>query len=242
METGATGSTAAIVSTVPEAVRSVARAIGLGEIGQKLLTDPRMKTVWGTLRTQAKAAQDEGKLASRLAALHPMQRMETWGASNHGVALPDQACAAFLCFVVSELGVPTEAVKRRDMLKRAGQWRSGAEFCREATANLIPQLNNSELARALELVGKYFDGQAQLVIGAANQKNPYLLKRSSRQRNDDTTRARVRALAMGTRAIFGTFLYGTLVTVAAVALQTKVTEKGVINWCSDLPPPIKPSC
>ena len=41
---------------------------------------------------------------------------------------------------------------------------------------------------------------------------------------------------MATRAIFGKFLYGTLVTVATVALGTKkVTEKSVINWCSDLP-------
>ena len=136
---------------VPKSVKSMAKPLEIGPVGQefvrRLLTDPRMRMAWETMRREA--AKEEGKLAGRLAALDPSQRMETWGVTNYGVALPDQACAAFFCCVVLKLCFPNRAIKRRDMLKRAELWLSGQSYVEiliaTADRSQIPQLMDFEL-------------------------------------------------------------------------------------------------
>lgn len=101
-----------------------------------------------------------------------------------------------------------------------------------------------ELARALKVAGQYLEEYCQYIIASSKQVNPYILERSSRERGgDNTTRARVRALAVGVHAIFGAFLYGTLATVGSVALQTDIDAKSVKNWCSaKSPTPLLVDC
>jgi hypothetical protein len=161
--------------------------------------------------------------------------METWGVSELEVSPPEQACAAFFCSLVIELSVPKEPVKRQDALKLAYRWLDASAICRSAINEPGRPGTEPELARALSAVAEYLKEYAQFIIESANRSSPHLLKRSSGQRNDDASRAVVRAMAVGSHAIFGKYLYGTLATIAAVTLDADVDAESVRNWCADLP-------
>ena len=110
-------------------------------------------------------------------------------------------------------------------------WQTAAEQCRLAIID--HDLRSGELAAALDLVSKFFDGEIDsLTVRSAN--NPYIISRRSNRRDDDTVRGRVRALALRNRNLYGEYLYTILATVATVALETNVTIKDVRNWCKDL--------
>ena len=222
----------AILDCVPESVKCMAAAIEIGkDIGLLLMTDKRMDSVWRELQKQAKANGVE--IAMR--ALNSRYRMQKWGVSELGISLPDRACAAFYSWVVIELGVPKESATRQGIAAMAKPWHSAAERCRMAIHSPGRPGLEPELARALEMSSQYLEEYSQFIIESAGRDGPYILKRSSGQRNDNSTRGKVRALAMGTKAMFGSYLYRTVSTVASVALQTDVDWESVRNWCQDLP-------
>lgn len=226
--------TSATVDMVPAAVRSMAAAIEVGkDVGERLLSDPKMRNVWQTLRKQAKKTHDGRAMADRLADLPSSLRLED--ASSLGVSLPDQACAAFYALVVTELGIPKRAATRSNIAAMAEPWHSAAELCKAAIHLPGRPGREPELARALETAAAYLDKSGRYIKEQSQKESPYTIKRSSRARGDDTTRGRVRALAMGAKAIFGSYEYGSVATVASVALQTNVSAKSVENWCEDLP-------
>ena len=215
-----------IPNWVPSTVKKLAVTFRFEEeLVRRLVTDPKMKNVWQYLRraqpVSSEIADDDSKLL-----------LELWGVPEMGVSVQEQACALFFWFVVMELLVPRTAATRQDIENLVAPWRSAAEQCRLAI-NLGPGDANRELVKALSRSAEYFEFRARVAGEDAN--SPYTLKRRSGKPEDDTVRGRVRALAWITRALYGSFQYGVLASVATVALQTNVTEKGVRNWCSDFP-------
>jgi hypothetical protein len=214
---------------VPPAVGSLALVMPVGnaDVQRRLLTDPRMKRVWQTLRGQ--------KICPKaLETLSWEQRLGTWGLPEACISPSDRACAAFYASAVQALTFP-HVVTRAQAKNLARPWLSAAALCRKVLEHEPAPRINPELAKALETVGPYFEREGRL---REQKGSPWIAERSSKARGDDEARARVRALAPGTHAIFGSYLYGTLATVVTVALQIepKITPKSVANWCADLPP------
>ena len=212
-----------IPNWVPAAVKKLAVQSGFAEeLVRRLVTDPKMKSVWQYLR---RAQPVVSEIAGFGAAL------EFWGVSEMGVSVQEQACALFFYFVVIEMCAPMAATTRQDIENSVATWRFTAEQCRSAIGCLSSSANR-ELVKALSLSAKYFEAKAQ--DAEKDAKSPYTLKRRSGKPEDNTVRGQVRALALVSRGLYGSFQYGILASVATVALQTNVTEKSVRNWCSDL--------
>jgi len=146
------------------------------------------------------------------------------------VSVEERACALFFFCVAMELGAQRTAATQQDIENLVAPWRSAAEQCRLAISRLGP--SRGQLAKGLALSAEYFEDSVQFAWQDAN--GPYMLKRRSRKPEDDIVRGLVRALTWETHALYGSFQYGVLAKVAAVVLQTNVTEKSVRNWCSDL--------
>ena len=215
-----------IPSWVPLSVKSMASQVGIcrGGIRQRLLTDPRMKKVWQVL-------QSRGVSKSWLDCV---KDLGTWYTPENGLTLQDVACAAFFFYAAAKLGDPCLVYTRAEMELSAKRCLDAAELCRSVARyhGLVPL--SPMLAESLSIVGKYFQDQARKV---AQRASPYIIERSSGIRGDDEIRVHVRALAIETRSLFGSFLYGTIATVVTVALEIKpaITAKSVQNWCSGLP-------
>jgi len=146
------------------------------------------------------------------------------------VSVEERACALFFFCVAMELGAQRTAATQQDIENLVAPWRSAAEQCRLAISRLGP--SRGQLAKGLALSAEYFEDSVQFAWQDAN--GPYMLKRRSRKPEDDIVLGLVRALTWETHALYGSFQYGVLAKVAAVVLQTNVTEKSVRNWCSDL--------
>jgi hypothetical protein len=221
---------------VPPAVGSMAAVMPIGAaISQVLLTDQRMKQVWSYLRRLKVTA-------ATIDALPPLLRMETWEICrfpaskniDEGVSLQDRACAAFFAAIVLELANFRAIATRVQADEFAKPWLSAAGLCWSIMRHEPRLAIDPEFARALSIVGEYLEDQGRL----REQKDGlYIVERSSKKRGDDGTRARVRALAAVTHAIFGQFLYGTVATIATVALQINpaITSRSVRSWCRGLP-------
>jgi hypothetical protein len=237
---------------VPAAVKAVAPAIGIGpeDIKRRLLIDPKMEGVWRTLKTQAKkqVAENAEKFAGRLDALDSLWRMQTWDVSDLDVSLEEQACAAFFLIILVELGVPKSAVKDHDIRKEIERWRFAAGMCREALEVPHKGRLDRDLARALTTSAGYFEEWAKF-IGTASKNSPHVIGRAGQNRapggekdksGDDAIRGHVRAIAIATRDIFGSFLCGTVAKAASVALdrptEKPITGKSVENWCAEVAP------
>ncbi len=214
-----------IPNWVPAAVKKLAVQFRFSEeLVRRLVTDPKMKSVWHYLLHRAQPVGSE--FAGFGAAL------EFWGLSEIGVSVQEQACALFFQNVVIEMCAPMAATTRQDIENLVAPWRSAAEQCRSAIGCLSSNSANSELVKALSLSAKHFEARADVAEEDAN--SPYTLKRRSGKPEDNTVRGRVRALALISRGLYGSFQYRILASMATVALQTNVTEKSVRNWCSDL--------
>jgi hypothetical protein len=171
-----------------------------------------MKRVWSYL-------QRLKVTAATIDALPPSLRMETW-----------EICL----FPVLELAHCRAIATRAQADEFARPWLSAAELCWWVMRHESRPKIDPEFARALSIVGEYLEDQGRLL---EQRDGLYIVERSSKKRGDDKIRARVRALATATHVIFGQFLYGTVATVATVALQIDPAVKGrsVRNWCRGLP-------
>jgi hypothetical protein len=221
---------------VPETVKRMAAVMPVGAaISERLLTDSRMKPVWPHLQRRKVAA-------ATIDALSPLLRMETWeicrfpasDTLDEGLSSQDRACAAFYAAIVLELANCRAIATRAQADEFAKPWISAAELCWSVMRHEPRPAIDPELAKALSIVGEYLEDQGRL---REQRNSPYIVERSSKERGDDKIRARVRALATAAHAIFGQFSYGTVATVATVALQINpaITPQSVRNWCRGLP-------
>jgi hypothetical protein len=218
---------------VPSAVRRAARGLTplKPNIKDRLLTDPRMKSVWRYLR---RVRVKQGALNS----LEPWRRLppEERGSPS------DEALAAFFVAAVTELTHGSRLRTRANIEEETDPWISPKRW-RDAleVIQAIRQRESrakAELQKALSLLELYLEDGAQ----QRERHDPYVLERSSGRRNDDLLRSAVRRLAIETQKIFGVCAYGTIARVVRVALQLSekdINERKVENWCKGLPPPNK---
>jgi hypothetical protein len=215
-----------IPTWVPSAVKKLAVMFQFEEeLVRRLVTDPTMKNVWQYLRRAQPVSSEIADIDSEFI-------LKTWGVSDMGVSVQEQACALFFWRVVIEMCVPRTATTGHDIANLVAPLHSATEQCRSGMRGLGLSADG-ELAKALSLSAEYFDFKAR--VAGEDVNSPYTLKRRSGKPEDDTVRGRVRALAWTTHALYGLFQYGILASVATVALQTNITRKDVRNWCSDLP-------
>jgi hypothetical protein len=210
---------------VPSAVKSIAAVtISAPEIRERLLTDPRMKTVWRTLR-----GQKVGSL--EIDGLQSWQQLKSWGISDKDVTLEDQACAAFFAAAAMELGSERAVWTRAN--KFVERWNSARDVC---SWIMHDPMFDADFHNAATLMVAGFERHASMLEDGgwlSGQANPaYFFERS---RDDDNARARARAVAGETHKIFGSYLCGTVAKVVSVALQTNVRETDVRRWCSQEP-------
>jgi hypothetical protein len=209
---------------VPASVKTLAvRVSGFDdELVRRLVTDSKMKSVWQYLR---RAQPMDSEIADSKSIQEILRVSET------PISVQEQTCAVFFLCVVKELRDPRAVTTRQDIENLVAPWRSAAELCRSAISRPSSSADH-ELVKALSITAEYFESEAR--VAEEDAKSPYTLKRRSGKPEDNTVRGRVRALARMTYELYGSFLYGVLVSVATVALQTKVTRRSVRNWCSDL--------
>jgi hypothetical protein len=215
----------------PALVKSMAAAIINGgstikpsssgtDMARRLLTDPKMNTVWTTLqRTPAKPWASEK--------WHQMKMLD------EGASLQEMAAAVFFYSAMKAFGglrlPPPPIWRRKEIEKMGAPWLSAAQLC-WATMHRPPAESNVELAMALAQVGEYFEWKASV----EREGSPIVIGRSSKDRGNDEVRVQVRIFASETHELFGLYLSKTLSTVATIALQTTITDKSVKNWCADL--------
>jgi hypothetical protein len=220
-------------SWVPSSVKLLAPAFPLA---QRLLMDERMKAVWQVLQ---KADVNEAGLDS----VESFQKLRSWGISKYDLplqdfpppdfSLQDHACAAFFAFAAWELNSKRNVITRTKKEGSVKQYTDAANLCRSTTHYDYVRSANPKLDAVLSIAGWFFQDQARKI---GQMAGPHVIKRSSKTRGDDETRIHVRALATETHRLFGSFLYGTIATVATVGLEIKpaITAKSVENWCSGL--------
>jgi hypothetical protein len=228
---------------MPEAVLSVSASLGSEHcVGALLTKDSRMQQVWKTLTDEGRKceARDKEGFKLRLNSLLDRYRMEKWGQSIDGVSLTDRACASFFLATATVFAIGNPIVRARDIEKEVQRWRTGANLCREALQSPHRAIVVPQLAKALSESAAYFESWAAL-IETANANSPYHVRKvevsrtpgsNSNREGNKNIRGQVCDVALTTREIFGSFLYGTVATAASVATGSPISAKRVENWCT----------
>jgi len=226
------------VVTVQSYARQIAERLPLGgAIAKRLLTDDRMKNVWPELLRANVASESVpatwplGAVSQQVANLNSFERLETWDipaekiedddtdrdVARRNVALAERRCAAFFAYAVIELSCQRTIRTQKQVDELTEHFRNAPAICRSVGADAAADL--------IEKLTPHLGG------------SPYTVKKPSGKRgHDDEVRARTRALANAMRRIFGSFNYGTVATVAKVALDVNgIGEQDVRNWCKGLP-------
>jgi hypothetical protein len=202
---------------VPCAVANVAPHMPR-TVADRLLHDDRMKVVWKRLR-----ARPSHDVARRLEDLE-QNVMKFSGLLDEDVLVPlsDQACAAFFISVAWRTGSPSprHVWTRVKAENQAVRWEAAGALCQSVASD--PMFAKHQAA-ATEMADFFQKNATSLkergyLADLDQQVKPYVLGRSSRRRgNDDDVRAHTRAIAADARRIFGSWLYGTVATVATAA-------------------------
>jgi hypothetical protein len=144
--------------------------------------------------------------------------------------------AAFYCATIIELGIekaPLNKDGERTPMTMSGvaeltrPFRDAAKQCRASLAAPGRPGVDRNLARSLENCAEFFDEEADFIV-RVNAQSAYCLSRSSRDRNDDNVRTKVRALAKNNQLIFGECMYQTLATMAFSLLGSKAPSSGAV--------------
>ena len=228
---------------MPEAVSRASASLGNEHcVGAVLSKDSRMQRVWKTLTAEGHKCEDRDmeEFKLRLNSLPDHYRLEKWGQSIDGVSLTERACASFFLATAIVFAVGNQIVRAQDIEQEVQRWRTGAELCREALQSPHRAAVDPQLARALSESAAYF-GSWAVLIETANADSPYHVKKVEITRTpgskgnkpgNKNIRAQVCDVALTTRGIFGSFLYGTVATAASVATGLPIAAKSVENWCT----------
>jgi hypothetical protein len=144
---------------VPLPVKRMAMAMGLayeGTVAHRLLTDPRMKSVWRELKNHEITPD-------ALASLEQRERMSNWDISDPNDSLQDQAYAAFYARVAIEFCSPQIVASRVDVKKSAKPWHDAAVLCWHVMRYEFRPKIDAEFAQALAIVGEYLERQGRLL-------------------------------------------------------------------------------
>jgi hypothetical protein len=220
---------------VPLSVQQIASALPFGTtVAERLLTDKKMKAFWRMLRLA-------NVNAAAIAGVERFQRLSNWGIADEGVSLQDQTAAAFFAFAVMELSSKRTVWTRANAEKLAERFDSAVDLCRWIMRD---PMFDPELAAAAATMVPGLERHAVLLreqrrlVHLGQNDAPYMLEQSSGKRNDDLIRGKARALAAEMYRLFGSYHYGSVAIVIAVALQTRRISSGTVrNWCANLSSP-----
>jgi len=216
----------AIPAWVPNSVQAVARELPDSDAKTRLLTDPRMETVWDFL-----LRQDVSRADAEAFFWPETLKEPDWGPENFTHA--EIACAMIFVHIVEGLNFPVTIETRAERDALARPWLDAAEQCRTARRELGDFLEREpELPPALETVADYLEWRGKSL---REKGNPFIVERSSKERGDDATRTRVRGIAALTFSIYGKVFYSIVATLASVALGVVVEKKSVEDWCVKIP-------
>jgi hypothetical protein len=197
------------------------------DIAERLLTDPKMESVWSYLLSEDVTADAIANLPDKL-------RMSHWGISERGVSLQEQACVALFAYVVIEFGQLRPAGTRRNADARAAPYFDAARICRVLVED-APRPSPEE-KHALELAATYIDEWTNWQLNQL-KASPYTVGERSNERRGgayrssaDITRGRVRSLTVMAQAIFPAPRPKIIATIATVALGEEIPSKSVSNW------------
>jgi hypothetical protein len=250
--------------TTPPVVKAMAASMGPhamsscgADMARRLLTDRKMQNVWSTLqRIPAKpyASTRWERLVKWPIKSGDWQHSVRAKMVDADPSPQDKACAGFFYLAMLAFGgmnLHPPMWTRSELEESAAALRSAAQMCLDQKRRLYdlwfieakegelfperampPAEFDVELATALEIVGELLETRAKQTESPAWRA--CVIERSGR--SDDKIRVGVRVLAAETHKLFGKYLFGTLASVAtvALALPTAVPKKSVENWCSDL--------
>jgi hypothetical protein len=168
------------------------------------------------------------------------RRLKKRGASD------DQLREFMVYACVAAATRPLMTRKERDA--RVKPYADAAKLCREVLnpPDHLPgewrrQLSRSagpKLAAASSVMADYFERSARMMMILPG--SPWVVENHIK---DDAARAFVQTFGQHTKDIFGDVMYDNVATVAAVALNRKITQKQVRNWCdARLKPPPASLC
>lgn len=168
---------------------------------RRVATHPKMSIVWDTLKKHRWDALKERRVSD-----DELQHF--------------MRCACRRALLYGTGFVPMTR-KKRDA--RARQLSDAADLCRKT----VPRSKriNPALGAAAPVMARHFDAMAQLLKEGVQP--PLLVENHIK---DDEARAFVQALSAETKDLFGEVLYGTVATVATVALDQEISERQVRNW------------
>ena len=147
------GATTMNAEEIPNWVPATVKKLAVGCLGstddlvRRLVTDPKMKSVWQYLR---RAQPMDSEIANSKTIQEFLRVSET------PISVQEQTCAVFFLSVVNELCTPRAATTRQDIENLVAPWRSAAEQCRSAIGCLSSSAN-PELVKALSLTAEYFE-------------------------------------------------------------------------------------
>jgi hypothetical protein len=192
------------------------------EIVDRLLTDPKMETVWREIDQPVKPlpANLEGNL-----------RVNHWLGHDVEASPKDEAAAAFFACVVIETRLENK-LARKDISAFATRLAAAADTARLVRLNpfLHPvDTDVDALAKAEAILAQL----AAEVRRTSPKGHPLILEKRT---ENDTERAIVRSIATMTKAIFGKHLYGTVGAAVSIALnlESKIAPEDVRDWCEGL--------
>lgn len=236
---------------VPSSVADAGPIISTAEDGDqvrlRLLTDPRMETVWRTIGRGVEKQVNGGRGAQFATRLD--QYLKGRCLLDPKMPLVERAQRGFFSLALIEFALANPFATRSEMGGFARRWRDAAALNREARLLIGRALFDRELAASLARAAEYCDEiAAEIDKSASDKSNPYVMERSTRSKSKtesdvkltNAIRARIKALAKDIHPIFGEYMCGTLAVVSVVATGThlKITEEIVRDWCAELPVPI----
>lgn len=221
---------------VPDAAKRLVATVHVDNpFLRRFLQDPRIEEVWSTLQ-QAKPEQD----AVRRVDPHGIIACIDYASTEHPSDV-DYAYAAF-CWVVVQTtsdvyeGKPIARIEAQ-LSKAARPYDEIVVKCEFLKRNDdfwgIPL--SKDLIEAIDKVSAHAAQRAELI---KQQDNPFVLKRSSKERGDnDAVRAWTVRIGHGMLMIWGRLFYSSLATIAEVIFELKHDPErrdAVKKWCQDI--------
>jgi hypothetical protein len=203
----------------------------IDETSLRLLTDLRMKNVWRRLLNH--------KHLSELVvdALKPSGVVESFE-NSHAVNLQEKAALKlyFNAWVRTMIPNQTWVIWKSDVLKKAGEYEFAADVCLREGFGPLP----IETKFTLLAAEKHLRAKAEAV---RHDNNPYILDKSSGDRNNDDLRGHSRSIGTFLKITYGQVMYGTLATIVNVAFMPnpEIDEKKARLFCRILPGEIEAS-
>ena len=204
---------------VPAPVGSMASVFPIGGLNRaRLLTDPKMKTVWQYLaRSDVRADEDY------IYRLRDYRRLASYDVDELKYSTKDIAMAALFAFSANVLSknlpfimdTGESTLNRSELSGTITKYHEAADLCRSMIAFDNVRLRDPDFAESLSAVATYLADYATATLAPQMEDAAFI------EQAGKTDEARVRAQIIGqeTRRLFGTSLNGIVATIVNVGLS-----------------------